>query len=210
MSEVKGLIFDLDGVVVSTEQNHFESWKRIASVLGAEFNEELNENLKGVSRADSLRFILDNSKMEIGQSEFEGLLITKNEFYRESIGDLSRDNILPGVIEVIEKAKALGIKVMIGSSSRNARFILDKLGIIDEFDHIVDGNDVTFPKPHPEVFLNGAKLANLDPENCIVFEDAASGVKAAKEGGFKAVAVGNPHIKDLADEYYETLKEFTL
>ena len=210
MSEVKGLIFDLDGVVVSTEQNHFESWKRIASVLGAEFNEELNENLKGVSRADSLRFILDNSKMEIGQSEFEGLLITKNEFYRESIGDLSRDNILPGVIEVIEKAKAQGIKVMIGSSSRNARFILDKLGIIDEFDHIVDGNDVTFPKPHPEVFLNGAMLANLDPENCIVFEDAASGVKAAKEGGFKAVAVGNPHIKDLADEYYETLKEFTL
>jgi beta-phosphoglucomutase len=210
MNEVKGLIFDLDGVVVSTEKNHYESWKRIAGVLGAEFNEELNENLKGVSRADSLRFILDNSKMEIGEAEFEGLLIRKNEFYRESIGDLSRDNILPGVIEVIEKAKAQGIKVMIGSSSRNARYILDKLGIIDEFDHIVDGNDVKFPKPDPEVFLNGAKLADLDPVNCIVFEDAASGIKAAKQGGFKAVAVGNPNIKELADEYYETLKEFTL
>ncbi|MFK7786977.1 MAG: beta-phosphoglucomutase [Crocinitomicaceae bacterium] len=210
MGEVKGLIFDLDGVVVSTEQNHFESWKGIAEVLGAEFNEALNENLKGVSRADSLRFILENSKIEISDAEFEDLLIRKNDFYRKSISDLSTENILPGVIEVIEKAKAQGIKVMIGSSSRNARFILDKLGIIDEFDHIVDGNDVTFPKPHPEVFLNGAKLANLDPANCIVFEDAASGVKAAKEGGFKAVAVGNPHIKDLADEYYETLKEFTL
>jgi beta-phosphoglucomutase len=210
MNEVKGLIFDLDGVVVSTEQNHYESWKRIAGVLRAEFNEELNENLKGVSRADSLRFILKNSNMEISEAEFEDLLVRKNEFYRESIGDLSQDNILPGVTELIHHAKEKGIKVMIGSSSRNARYILDKLGIINQFDHIVDGNDVKFPKPDPEVFLNGAKLANLDPANCIVFEDAASGVKAAKQGGFKAVAVGNPNIKDLADEYYETLKEFTL
>ena len=148
--------------------------------------------------------------MEISDAEFEELLIRKNAFYRESIGDLSKENILPGVEDVLAKAKARGIKLMIGSSSKNARFILDKLGLIDTFDHIVDGNDVTFPKPHPEVFLNGAKLANLDPSDCIVFEDAASGIKAAKDGGFKAVAVGNPHIKELADEYYETLKEFSL
>jgi len=210
MSEIKGLIFDLDGVVVSTEQNHFESWKRIAELLGAEFNEALNENLKGVSRADSLRFILKYSHIEISDSEFEELLVRKNEFYCDSIGDLSKENILPGVESVLEKAKAKGIKVMIGSSSKNARFILDKLGLLSIFDHIVDGNDVQFPKPHPEVFLNGAKLAQLEPSDCIVFEDAASGIKAAKEGGFKAIAVGNPHIKDLADEYYETLNEFTL
>ena len=210
MSEIKGLLFDLDGVIVSTEHNHFESWKRIAGVLGAEFNEALNENLKGVSRADSLRFILNHSNIEISDAEFEELLVRKNAFYRESIGDLSKENILPGVEDVLAMAKAKGIKLMIGSSSKNARFILDKLGLIDTFDHIVDGNDVTFPKPHPEVFLNGAKLANLDPSDCIVFEDAASGLKAAKDGGFKAVAVGNPHIKELADEYYETLKEFSL
>lgn len=208
--EIKGLIFDLDGVVVSTEKNHFESWKGIAEVLGAEFNETINENLKGVSRADSLRFILKNSNLEIGDAEFEELLQRKNDFYRKSISDLSQENILPGVSELIEKAKNRGIQVMIGSSSKNARFILEKLGILQLFNHIVDGNDVQFPKPHPEVFLNGAKLAGLDPSNCIVFEDAASGIKAAQEGGFKAVAVGNPHIKELADEYYDTLKEFTL
>lgn len=210
MGEVKGLIFDLDGVVVSTEQNHYASWMKIAELLGAEFNEAVNENLKGVSRADSLRFILKNSKIEIDEDRFNQLLVQKNEFYRESIGDLSEKNILPGVTELLQKAKQDGVKVMIGSSSKNARFILDKLGLLEVFDHIVDGNDVEFPKPHPEVFLNGAKLAQLNPEDCIVFEDAASGIKAAKEGGFKAVAVGNPHIKELADEYYETLIDFTL
>lgn len=208
--EIKGLIFDLDGVVVSTEKNHFESWKRIAELLGAEFNEEVNENLKGVSRADSLKFILQNSNVEISEAKFEELLVLKNEYYRDSIENLSRKDILPGLTELIEKAKQRGIKVMIGSSSKNARFILDKLGLLADFDHIVDGNDVEFPKPHPEVFTKGAKLADLLPENCIVFEDAASGVKAAIDGGFKAIAVGNHHIKDLAHEYYETLNDFTL
>ena len=208
--EVKGLIFDLDGVVVSTEKNHYESWIKIASDLGAEFNEAINENLKGVSRADSLRFILENSKIEISESKFEDLLQEKNNFYRQSIGDLSEKNILPGVAELIKNARSKGIKVMIGSSSKNARFILEKLGLLELFDYIVDGNDVEFPKPHPEVFLNGANLAGLNPSNCIVFEDASSGIKAAKAGGFKAVAVGNPHIRDEADEYYDTLKEFTL
>jgi indolepyruvate ferredoxin oxidoreductase len=138
------------------------------------------------------------------------LKVTSENVETSGTVDLSKENILPGVESVLEKAKAKGIKVMIGSSSKNARFILDKLGLLSIFDHIVDGNDVQFPKPHPEVFLNGAKLAQLEPSDCIVFEDAASGIKAAKEGGFKAIAVGNPHIKDLADEYYETLNEFTL
>ncbi|PWL31335.1 MAG: beta-phosphoglucomutase [Fluviicola sp. XM-24bin1] len=210
MGAIKGLIFDLDGVVVSTERNHFESWKQIAAMLNLHFDEEVNENLKGVSRADSLRFILKNSGTTIEEDRFEELLVKKNEFYRESLGALSGANILPGVEKVLKDAKNEGVKVMIGSSSRNARFILDKLGLLETFDHIVDGNDVANAKPDPEVFLKGAKAAGLNPVDCVVFEDAASGIEAAKKGGFKAIAVGNENIREMADEYLNTLEEFSL
>jgi beta-phosphoglucomutase len=137
-------------------------------------------------------------------------LKSKNDFYLESIQDLNQSNLLPGVLNLLQQAKEKGIHLGVGSSSKNANFILDKLSISSYFEVVIDGNGVTDPKPHPEVFLNGAKALGLDPSECMVFEDAASGIAAAKAGGFTAVGVGNPHIAEQADIYLNDLTEFRL
>lgn len=204
----EGLIFDLDGVIVSTELNHYESWSLIANELDLEFDEGINELLKGVSRRDCLRILLERSNKSLSDTEFEEVLIRKNDYYKKSIGKLGSEAVLPGVMETITKAKIKGKKLMVGSSSRNARYILDRLNMTYLFDHIVDGNDVMNPKPDPEVFLKGAELANLTPAQCVVFEDAESGIVAAKNGGFQVVGVGNPNIMDIVENYFNTLEEF--
>jgi beta-phosphoglucomutase len=205
---MKAFLFDLDGVLVSTEHNHFLAWQRCANSLGIDFTEKENELLKGVSRVDSLKKILELGGKTISDTEFEALLKSKNDFYLESIQDLNQSNLLPGVLNLLQQAKEKGIHLGVGSSSKNANFILDKLSISSYFEVVVDGNGVTDPKPHPEVFLNGAKALGLDPAECMVFEDAASGIAAAKAGGFTAVGVGNPHIADKADIYLNDLTEF--
>lgn len=207
---MKAFIFDLDGVLVSTEHNHFLAWQRCAHSLGIEFSEKENELLKGVSRVDSLKKILELGKKTIANDEFDRLLKSKNDFYLESIQDLNQDNLLPGVLAVLQSAKAHGILLGVGSSSKNANFILDKLKIQTYFDVVIDGNGVRNPKPDPEVFINGAKALDLSPSECLVFEDAASGIAAAKAGGFTAVGVGNPHIAALADIYLNDLTEFRI
>lgn len=207
---MKAFIFDLDGVLVSTENNHFLAWQRCAHSLGIEFSEKENELLKGVSRVDSLKKILELGKKTIANDEFDRLLKSKNDFYLESIQDLNQDNLLPGVLAVLQSAKAHGILLGVGSSSKNANFILDKLKIQTYFDVVIDGNGVRNPKPDPEVFINGAKALDLSPTECLVFEDAASGIAAAKAGGFTAVGVGNPHIAALADIYLNDLTEFRI
>ena len=205
---MKAFLFDLDGVLVSTEHNHFLAWQRCAHSLDIAFSEKENELLKGVSRADSLKKILELGAKTISAAEFEALLKRKNDFYLESIQDLNQENLLPGVLNLLEQAKAKGIRLGVGSSSKNANFILDKLHIRHYFEVVIDGNGVKDPKPHPEVFLNGASALGLDPSACMVFEDAASGIAAAKAGGFTAVGVGNPHIADIADIYLNDLTEF--
>lgn len=205
---MKAFLFDLDGVLVSTEHNHFLAWQRCAHSLGIEFTEKENELLKGVSRVDSLKKILELGAKTISNEEFEALLKSKNDFYLESIQELNQSNLLPGVLSLLNRAQVLGILLGVGSSSKNANFILDKLRISSYFEVVIDGNGVTDPKPHPEVFLNGAKALGLAPEACLVFEDAASGIAAAKAGGFTAVGVGNPHIADQADIYLNDLTEF--
>ena len=207
---VKALIFDLDGVIVTTEHNHFIAWKRTAESLGIPFEEEHNELLKGVSRVDSLKKILELGAKTISTEEFDALLISKNDFYVDSIQDLNQTDLLPGVLSLLQEATSKGIKLGIGSSSKNANFILKLLKIDHFFDVVIDGNGVDHPKPHPEVFLNGAKALNLAPAECIVFEDAASGITAAKAGGFIAIAVGNPNIAEMADTYFNDLTEFSL
>ena len=207
---VKALIFDLDGVIVTTEHNHFIAWKRTAESLGIPFEEEHNELLKGVSRVDSLKKILELGSKTISTEEFDALLISKNDFYVDSIQDLNQSDLLPGVLSLLQEARSKGIKLGIGSSSKNANFILKLLKIDHFFDVVIDGNGVDHPKPHPEVFLNGAKALNLAPAECIVFEDAASGITAAKAGGFLAIAVGNPNIAEMADTYFNDLTEFSL
>lgn len=210
MDKLKALIFDLDGVIVTTEHNHFIAWKRTANSLGIDFEEEHNELLKGVSRVDSLKKILELGAKTISTEEFNELLISKNDFYVDSIQDLNQTDLLPGVLSLLQEAKSKGIKLGIGSSSKNANFILKLLKIDHFFDVVIDGNGVNHPKPHPEVFLNGAKALNLAPAECIVFEDAASGITAAKAGGFITIAVGNPNIAEMADTYFNDLTEFIL
>ena len=205
---MKAFLFDLDGVLVSTEHNHFLAWQRCAHSLGIEFTEKENELLKGVSRVDSLKKILELGSKTISDAEFEALLKSKNDFYLDSIQELNQSNLLPGVLDLLKQAKERGILLGVGSSSKNANFILDKLAIRSYFEVVIDGNGVKDPKPHPEVFLNGAKALGLAPKDCMVFEDAASGIAAAKAGGFTAVGVGNPNIKAQADIYLNDLTEF--
>ena len=205
---VKGLIFDLDGVIVSTELNHYLAWKKIADKFDIPFNEEANEELKGLSRKDSLIKLLEISNLSFEETYFNELLTIKNEHYLNSLESLSMKNVLPGVLMLLNRAKERGVAMSVGSSSKNAAFILDKLGLTDYFDIIVDGNGVKYPKPHPEVFLNAAKGMRLQAIDCVVFEDALSGVEAAKSGGFKVIAVGNPNIMNHADDYLTDLTEF--
>ncbi|MFM7644795.1 MAG: beta-phosphoglucomutase [Sphingomonadales bacterium] len=208
MSKKQAFLFDLDGVLVSTEHNHFLAWQRCAHSLDIPFTERENELLKGVSRIDSLKKILELGSKSISVEKFEALLFSKNDFYLESIQDLNQSNLLPGVLDLLTQAKESGVLLGVGSSSKNANFILEKLQIRDFFQVVIDGNSVSDPKPHPEVFLNGAKALGVEPANCLVFEDAASGIAAAKAGGFKAVGVGNPNIANIADIYMNDLTEF--
>lgn len=210
MARIKALLFDLDGVIVSTEKNHFEAWRETASKLGIAFSEYDNEALKGVNRVDSLKQILELGNKTVSSEEFESLLVFKNDMYLDSITTLSKNDLLPGVHALLLQAKSMGVKIGLGSSSKNAPMILTRLGITDLFDVIIDGNGVAHPKPNPEVFLNGAKALALAPSDCLVFEDASSGVAAAKAGGFIAIGVGNPLLKGVADVYFNDLTEFRL
>jgi beta-phosphoglucomutase len=208
MSKKQAFLFDLDGVLVSTEHNHFIAWQRCAHSLDIPFTEKENELLKGVSRVDSLKKILELGNRTITAEQFEALLKSKNDFYLDSIQNLNQSNLLPGVLDLLTQAKERGVLLGVGSSSKNANFILEKLQILNFFQVVIDGNGVSDPKPHPEVFLNGAKALGIDPANCLVFEDAASGIAAAKAGGFTAVGVGNPNIANIADLYLNDLTEF--
>lgn len=206
----RALLFDLDGVIVSTEKNHFHAWKKTANHLGISFSEKDNEALKGVNRVDSLKHILALGKRIVPDEEFETLLHFKNEEYLSSIEDLCIKDLLPGVFDLLNLAKNKGFNIGLGSSSKNAPMILERLEIAAYFDVVIDGNGVTRPKPDPEVFLNGAKRLGLSPSECLVFEDAQSGIQAAKAGGFFAIGVGNPWLLGLADDYYNSLTEFSL
>ena len=157
-----------------------------------------------------MKKILELGSKTISNEEFEALLKSKNDFYVDSIQELNQSDLLPGVLDLLHEAKSKGIKLGIGSSSKNANFILKLIKIDQLFDVVIDGNGVEHPKPHPEVFLIGAKALGLSPSECIVFEDAASGIAAAKAGGFNAIAVGNPNIADMADTYFNDLTEFSL
>ena len=208
--KIKGLLFDLDGVLVSTEYNHFLAWKSIADQYQIPFDELDNERLKGMSRVDSLKIILQLGDVWISEDEFNDLLHLKNERYLNSISQLTHKDLLSGVLILLNQARSKNIPCGLGSSSKNAKTILSLVGIESYFDVLIDGNMVEHPKPHPEVFLNGAKQLGISPKQIIVFEDAESGVKAAKDGGFYVIGVGNKHIKNSADAFVSSLLEFNL
>lgn len=184
------MIFDLDGVIVSTDEYHYQGWKRIAEEEGVYFDRVINEALRGVSRMESLEIILRKAEKAYTSEEKTALAQRKNDYYRESLNNLTPGDILPGTLDVLKGLKEKGIKVAIGSSSKNAPFILEKIGLKDTFDAVADGNGIINSKPDPEVFLLAAKLLGLEPDVCAVVEDAEAGIEAALAAGMKAVGVG--------------------
>lgn len=197
--EIKACIFDLDGVIVDTVPAHFIAWKSIADELNIPFNEEENEQLKGVSRIQSMKNILAMGNRTMSDDEIIALTEKKNEIYVEIISKMTPEDILPGVEDFLNLLEENSIPKAIGSSSKNTPTILKAVGLTERFDTIVDGNGVTRSKPDPEVFLKGAEALKVKPEYCVVFEDAISGVTAAKAGGMKCIGVGDASILGDAD-----------
>lgn len=204
---IQAVIFDLDGVIVSTDRYHYFAWKKIADKEGIEFNETINNRLRGVSRIDSLNIILERSKRQYSQAEKEEIAALKNVEYVSLLDHIDEKDILPGVSAVLAFLKTKGIKTAVASSSKNRKTILKKINLIDSFDFIVDGNEVSMSKPDPEVFLKAASKLGVHPENCLVIEDAISGIQAAKAGGMFAAGISDAKNSPIADWKLEDLSD---
>jgi len=194
MQQLQLAIFDLDGVICDTAKYHYLAWKRLAQELGFDFTEKDNERLKGVSRMRSLEILLEVGGLEKTEEEKAKLAEKKNTWYVEYILQMDSSELLPGVLDFLEELKENKVKLALGSASKNARTILQRLGITPLFDAIVDGNLVTKAKPDPEVFTLGAELLGIPPENAVVFEDAQAGIEAALAAGMKVIGVGDPKV----------------
>lgn len=190
MTKIRGLLFDLDGVLVDTAKYHYLAWKSLADSLGIAFTERDNERLKGVSRMESFEIILEIGGRTMTQEEKEACCTRKNDIYVEYIRHLREDELFPGVREFFASAHETGYQIALGSASKNSMLILNGLGIADMFDAIIDGTKVSRAKPAPDVFLEGAKALGLEPQECIVFEDAVAGIQAAHRAGMHAVGIG--------------------
>lgn len=209
MKKEIGFIFDLDGVIVDTAKYHFLAWRNLAEELGFEFTEEHNELLKGVSRVRSLEILLNIGKVEISEEQKQEMLIAKNEEYLGYVNKMTADEILPGVNELLNFLDAHAIKYALGSASKNAPLILEKVGLINRFSAIVDGNDVSKAKPDPEVFLIGAEKLGLKPENCVVVEDAIAGVEAANSAKMVSIGIGDQQVLGHAKYVFADMTEIT-
>ncbi|WP_391572869.1 beta-phosphoglucomutase [Cohnella sp.] len=207
MDNFKGALFDLDGVLVDTAKYHYLAWKRLAEQLGFEFTEADNERLKGVSRTRSLEIVLEVGGITLTEEEKLRLAEEKNERYLQYIRRMDEAELLPGAKEYLHKLRARGIKIALGSASKNAAFILDRVGIARLFDAIVDGTKVSRAKPDPEVFVVGCKELGLEPADCVVFEDAEAGVQAALAAGMRVVGIGRADILRAANLVVRGLDE---
>lgn len=202
---LKAVIFDLDGVITDTAEYHYQAWKATATELGIPFTREFNENLKGVSRMDSLKLLLSQAETPVNYSEGELVQLAdrKNKLYVELIETITPADLLPGVTEFVADIRAAGLKTAIASASKNAIAVLTRLGVMNQFDVIVDVTKLTNNKPDPEIFLTAAAQLGVEPADCIGVEDAASGVDAIKGAGMFAVAIGNaahfPHADIVLD-----------
>lgn len=203
----KGVIFDLDGVVVSTDNCHYEAWKRLADEEGIYFDRTINERLRGVSRMESLEIILERAEREYSDEEKLEMAARKNGYYVERIMTIDNTAILPGAVEFIEIVKNEGIVVAIGSSSKNTKLILEQTGITYLFDAIADGNDVENSKPAPDVFIKASEKLGVSPSDCLVVEDADAGVEAAINAGMDVLAVGYAKSNQKATYHANDLRE---
>jgi len=187
---MKAVIFDLDGVIVSTDHLHYEAWLKVSQEEGLVFNHDINSFLRGVSREASLDIILKHNNKKMSTTQKQDILTRKNNDYLDSIHTLKPDDILDGIPDVLSMLKDRNLKLAIGSSSKNAQHILKQIGLSDFFDAVCDGNMILSSKPDPEVFLLAAKMLGVQPEDCVVIEDASSGVIAAKNANMKVYGVG--------------------
>jgi len=187
---IRAVIFDLDGVIVSTDEFHYRAWQRLADEEGIPFDRRINHRLRGVSRMDSLEILLERSPRPYSRDQKVALAARKNDYYRAMLDGLSPADILPGAMEILKGLRARGVKVAIASSSRNSPTILKRIGLAEFFDATADGNDITRSKPDPEVFLIAARRLGVDPASCLVVEDAAAGVEAAVACGMTCLALG--------------------
>ncbi|MAL60012.1 MAG: beta-phosphoglucomutase [Flavobacteriaceae bacterium] len=202
----KGFIFDLDGVIVDTAKYHYFAWKKLAESIGISFTEKDNEHLKGVSRIRSLEKILDWGNLALSNAKFQELITAKNDDYLSFVNKMTRDEILPDVPRVLSFLKEQQQPMALGSASKNARSILTKVDLINQFDAIIDGTNVSKAKPNPEVFLKAADALKMKPTGCIVFEDALAGIEAANTAGMISIGIGDKSV--LSDAQY-VFKDFT-
>ncbi len=193
---MKAVIFDLDGVIVSTDNCHYKAWKKMCDEEGIYFDEIINNRLRGVSRAESLEIILERASKEYSDSEKLQMMTRKNGYYLEYIKELTPCDILPGVMKNLEALKENGIKIAIGSSSKNTPVILKQIGLNGYFDAVSDGNNIKNSKPDPEVFLKAADMLGIDYADCLVVEDADAGIIAGKSAGMKTLAVNGAKAAD--------------
>ncbi len=186
----KGIIFDLDGVICSTDMYHYKAWKALADDIGVYFDEKINNRLRGVSRMDSLNIILEKSDKEYTQEEKEEMAAKKNSIYVDLLQEMTPADLSDEVKDTLDYLRGEGALLAIGSSSKNTKLILSRIGLGDYFDAISDGNNITHSKPHPECFLKAAEYLGLEPKDCCVVEDAIAGVDAAVAGGFDSAGIG--------------------
>lgn len=206
---LKGSIFDLDGVIVDTAKYHYLAWKRLAEELGVDFTKEENEKLKGVSRMQSLEIILKMGGVDATEEEKLELATRKNSWFVEYLDNMSPDEILPGVSDFLKQLRSKGIRIALGSASKNAKRALDNIEMTDQFEVIVDGTMVSKAKPDPEVFIAAVNELGLSIEDCIVFEDAVAGVRAAHNGGMKCIGVGDPEVLHEAEIVISTFENLS-
>lgn len=203
----EGIIFDLDGVICHTDKYHYQAWKTVADELGIYFDETINNRLRGVSRMESLEIILERYDGTLTAQQKEDIATRKNDIYKDLLKFMSPSDLSDEVDLTLDALRARGMKLAIGSSSKNALYILSQLGLATYFDALSDGNNITHSKPDPEVFLEAAKMIELDPSKCLVVEDALAGVQAAIAGGFDSAAIGDATSCGLATYNLKTFTE---
>ena len=210
IKKIKGIIFDLDGVICHTDKYHYKAWKELADDIGVYFDEEINNRLRGVSRMESLEIILERAVKVYTHEEKLELAENKNERYKIFLNEMSPADLSDEVRVTLDKLRSRGLKLAIGSSSKNAGFILGRIGLGDYFEAVSDGNNITNSKPHPEVFIKAAEFIGLNPKECIVVEDAEAGLIAAKAADMYAVAIGWACGSSAADLSIENFSDLLL
>ncbi len=206
-SSIKGIIFDLDGVICFTDKYHYKAWKALADRLGVYFDEEINNRLRGVSRMESLEIILERSTVSYTDGEKKSFAEEKNGIYRSLLAEMTPADIADEVRSTLAVLKNKGYKLAIGSSSKNTPFILERTDSRKYFDAVSDGNNITKSKPDPEVFLKAAEFIGLSPSECIVIEDATAGIDAGVAGGFATAAIGQATAYEKADISLSTFSD---